>query len=606
MASDSDVIGLEPDLFGVIRDRWAIIVVLAVILGLLGLFVGSTQSVEWGSTASVVVEDPTSSALFESGTAGRQDRYTETQIGIMSSPSVAEQASEVLASGSPSIDLEPDQVLEGSTVTSQDSSDLINVTFTADSAEVAERAADAIITAYLEARSSEAVEGFASALAQLDDSIVQSQQELDVLRDRIETLRGATVISVEQEAADAIARLIELQDAEDVSLEEISVIAEELQAFETLINIENRRPQLEALVEEQSLAMSRHSDLIARRNQVAVDAELAGGGFVFKTQATPAERINPSARSFAIVGVVIGIIGGVALAYALAIWRRRVSSPGQPESILKTPALGTIPEFDVTLHTSLPVANAPHSRPAEAFRFVMAAVESQLFRSPGGTLQAVGDRMVLVTSTSTHDGRSSLVANMATAAARSGRRVLVIDSDFTTQGVTQMLLPESADQSGITEVVIGATSLEGAIKEVPIIPGGELFILSRGSDLIGAQDIFGSSEIASMLDEVRQEFDLILVDTPPLPQVGYATTLARLADRVLIVVRHRTQVSRLEELRRRLSLVQTREIGYVYNRAPSTGDSRRPPRQAAGSRPIDEGSDTAPADSEILEQLSDR
>ena len=604
MTVERDLNGLEPDLFGVLRDRWILIAGLAVLFGVIGFLVGSTQAIQYESVASVVVEDPRTAAIFESGSSTKPERYLETQIGIMSSPAVAQRASELLAAGTPSIDLPATNLLAGTGITSRDSSDLISVAFTSEQAEVAEAAADAVIDAYLELRSSEAQAGFASALEELDASIAQARDELEQIHAAIQAERGISNIALQDQAESALAELIRLQNDPEGNAAAISAISEELQGIETLLRIENQQPELAALLEDQRLAQSRLSTLLGRRNETAVDAELAGGGVVFQTEATAAERVNPSSRAYAAFAGVIGLMMGVAIAYALAIWRRRVSSPEQPETILRAPSLGAIPDFDVVIRSQVPVANAADSRAAEAFRFVTAALESQLHRQ-GATRGGPRERMVLVTSASAHDGRSTLVANMAIASARSGRRVLVLDADFVTQGVTEILLPDGQPRAGITEVVIGASSLENAVKEAQVVPGIELFVLSRGSDLMGAQDIFGSLEAAELFDTVREQYDLILVDSPPLPTVGYATTLARLSDGVVVVVPHRTQVAKLEELNRRLSLIQSRRIGYVYNKAPGQTDTRRTPRRPiARSDEMTSGAQTFEEDL-VMERISE-
>ena len=601
MTVERDLNNLEPDLFGVLRDRWILIAGLALVFAFVGFVVGSTQDISYQSTASVVIEDPRSSAIFESGSSSKPERYVETQIGIMSSPGVADRASELLTSNSPVIDLSTEDILAGSEITAQDSSDLITVAFTAETREIAEAGADAIIGAYLELRSSEAAAGFDSALAELEESIAQARSELEQINAEIQAERGIERIVLRDEAERIVARLIELQDEPAANAEEIGALTDQLQAIETLLGIERQQPELAALLEDQRLAQSRLSTLLARRNETAVDAELAGGGVLFKTQSTPAERVNPSARAFAAFAGVIGLMLGVATAYSLAIWRRRVSSTEQPEAILRAPSLGAIPDFNVVTRSQLPVANAPDSLAAEAFRFVMAAVESQLFRA-GSPRQSQRERIVLVTSASAEDGRSTLVANMAIAAARSGRRVLVIDADFVTQGVSKLLAPDSKAKVGITEVVIGASTLDNAVKKAEVVAGIDLFLLSRGSDLMGAQDIFGSLEAAELFDTVRDEYDLILVDSPPLPTVGYATTLARLSSGVVITVSHRTQVSRLEEMDRRLSLIQSRRIGYVYNRAPGVSDTRRP---GSGAFREDARDQDAVEDSRLMEPISE-
>ena len=475
-------------------------------------------------------------------------------------------------------------------------SDLITVRLLSAHPEVAEAAANAVVTAYLEVRRSEAVAGFAAALNQLDESIAQSQTDLKVVSDEIQTLQESRpfLAELQDQYEEILARLVALPppgtagdgstDPDDLATiaEEVAVIENELNAIEAISRIEAQSPELAALLEEQSLAISRLSSLIERRNQVAVDAELAGGGFVFQSEANAASRVNPSAAVFALVAGLLGGMIAVAVAYTLSVSRRRVASPEEPEWVLRSPLLGAIPEFSGEIDTWLPVENAVHSRPAEAFRFVMAAIEAQLSRPdlPTHRTSDRGDRMVFVTSASSGDGASTVVANIAIAGARSGRRVLLIDGDFSSQRLAELLLPDREEHSGMADIVVGTCTLDEALEEVPMSSGGELYLLSRGSDVLGGQDLFGSNEIIEMFSKLRADFDLILIDSPPIHQVGYATTLARLADRVLLVVRHRASITSLEDLRRRLALIRARDLGYVYNRIPSAGETRRVARTA--------------------------
>ena len=207
---------------------------------------------------------------------------------------------------------------------------------------------------------------------------------------------------------------------------------------------------------------------------------------MFLSPARPATRANPSPRLYGLFGGVLGAMIGAAVAYVSAARRRRVEAPEEPEPLLLAPFLGAIPSFDDEIDTQLPVANAPESMAAEAFRFLMAAVESQLSRVANASHlevgRSIGDRTVFVTSTTLEDGRSTVAANMAIAAAKSGKRVLVLDADFGTQGVTQLLLPETEAGIGITEVVVGMGALEQAINKVHIGTDLKLFRSSERAE----------------------------------------------------------------------------------------------------------------------------
>lgn len=580
MTSHIEPATLEPDIMSVIRERWRHILVMGLAFLLFGLIIGVARQARWIATASVVVEDPRQSTLFEAGSPQLPERYLQTQIEVLESAAVAQRASELLADGTPSLNLSDDDILMNTNVRSREASDLIAVSYTGSSAEEAESGANMIVEAYLELRQSEALASFAAALAQLDASIQESEDQLDSLDSEIQALLGTAPLraDLDQEYQQVLSRLIALSEAVEVDPDELTLISSQLEAMRTVVEIEGQRPELGALLEEQRLAIGRLSELTTRRNEVAVDAELTGGGVVFQSNARPAERTSPGTLLHGALGLAAGLFIGLGFAYGLEIRRRRFKNPFEPALFTHSPLLGAIPEFDTEMETQVPMANAPQSESAEAFRFVMAAVESQLTRlemtPQRGTALGWGDRVIYVTSTSPGDGRTTLVANMAIAAARSGKRVLALDADFATQGLTNILAPGTEHSVGIAEVVVGTSSLTSAMRPISM-GGGDLHLLSRGSDVLSAQDLFGSKEAATLLQTIRHQYDLVLVDSPPFHQVGYATTLARLADRVLVVVTHRSLVSALEELSRRLSLIHGRDIGYVYNRAPVVGELRR-------------------------------
>lgn len=581
MTSHYESVSLEPDLFGALRARLLYIVVFGLVFAVLGMSVGYWQQTSWSATASLVVEDPRLSTVFEADAAQQTERYVQTQVGVLQSAAVATRASELLASGIPKFDTSAHKILLDTAVSSEDFSDLISVTNSASSPEEAEATANILIEAYLELRQSQALSAFSEALDELDSSIQKSETALSSLDAEIQSVLGTIPLrqGLDDQYREALTRLITLTEEEAIDPSILSAISTQLEAMQTILEIESQNPELTALLEEQRLAIGRLSELTSRRNQLAVDAELSGGGVVFQSIAQPAVQTSPGLTLVALLGLAAGLLVGAALAYGLEVRRGRFNHAFEPELVLRTPLLGDIPVFSTKVESQLPVLNAPQSQSAEAFRFVMAAIESQLSRLDRiphrATNPNVGDRVILVTSAAPGDGRTAIVANMALAAAQLGKKVLVLDADFAELELTELLVPDAEDLLGITEIVVGTRSLASTVRLAQMGPSMDLSVLSRGSDLLSAQDVFASDEVAQLLEDVRKEYDLILIDSPPLHEVGYATTLARLADRVLTVVRHRSLVSNVEALRRRLTLAKSRDLGYVYTNAPMSGELRR-------------------------------
>jgi Mrp family chromosome partitioning ATPase len=105
--------------------------------------------------------------------------------------------------------------------------------------------------------------------------------------------------------------------------------------------------------------------------------------------------------------------------------------------------------------------------------------------------------------------------------------------------------------------------------------GGTLSLLGPGTATLRQDDVFRSEQILATLDSIRDQFDLIIMDVPPILHVAYADALLRSAEAVAVIVRHRSAAARLRHVLNRLELLGVRPIGYVYNFAPSRREVSR-------------------------------
>ena len=121
---------------------------------------------------------------------------------------------------------------------------------------------------------------------------------------------------------------------------------------------------------------------------------------------------------------------------------------------------------------------------------------------------------------------------------------------------------------GMTDVVAGTTTLPKAVVPIEHSGSGSIELLSRGGAPVKAPDFFASPVTAKLFRHISDTYDLVIIDAPPLLRVAYATSLAWLADRVMVVVAHGEDIQSVEELRSQLDLVGIGVVGYVYNLAP--------------------------------------
>jgi len=226
-------------------------------------------------------------------------------------------------------------------------------------------------------------------------------------------------------------------------------------------------------------------------------------------------------------------------------------------------------------------------------------------------------RVVMVTSAVGREGKSTTIANLAIAFARSGRRVALVDLDIRRPYLDKFFHLDPVP--GITDVVMMHVPLNEAIRSIPLsasarhvvsgrgsariwnqirrnLPGtpaaagaperapirtappvsrngrsavnAVLSLLPAGTMPLDAGEFVGNPGIALVIEELRQEFDYVFVDAPPLLAVGDAMTLSSEVDAMIAVTRLRTvQRPLLHELARQLEMCRAEKMGFVLTGA---------------------------------------
>ena len=575
-----ETLPFEPTVLGAMwRFRWlSLAVVVVVVAAAFGY--GSTRPVAYRADATFVVEDPRASALFNFGAVQRPERYVANQAAILGSTAVAER---VVAAVPEFAD--PAEVLAGLEVQWTTSSDQILLRFTADTPERAVAGANAVAEAYRELRREAVAASFTAATTQLEESIVEVDAQLADLQARIDAELGANPAraALERQFDDALARLADLQarltEAEGEELATVRAalddVLQQIQTLQVISGLERNRPELAALLEEQRRTAARKAELVSRKDELDVQSRLESTGISLYAPAIDAVPVGVDLRRVIAAGVVLGVLAAAGLSYLLALRRRTFVDRTQPELVLRAPLLAEVPDFAAEkIATELPVRSHPASASAEAFRFVAAALDVGAGISAEGRRvdPAEGTRSVAFTSARLGDGKTVVAANTALAAARRRSRVLVVDADFGDQRLAGLLTGGNPPTVGLTDLVEHDQALSEVVYRVTLGDGVHLHLLARGSVPVTAPDFFRSAATRTAFETIRELYDLIIVDTPPLLQVAYTSSVLRLTDRMVAVVPHESPVSAAEELADRLDFLGVAVVGYVYNRAPLRDD----------------------------------
>ena len=264
--------------------------------------------------------------------------------------------------------------------------------------------------------------------------------------------------------------------------------------------------------------------------------------------------IFPKMSQFLGIGGFLGAFLGLALGYLVEMADRSFRKPDEIIREFGIPILGHIPYMqeqklrkvprDTVMDRTIITLHLPRSRPSEAYRSVRTAV----------CFSAIGSkhRVIQVTSPAAGDGKSTLAMNFAISLAQSGKRTIIIESDFRRPKVHKLT---GVDNSmGVVDVLRGSCEISDAVKETEL---EDMFVMPCGSRPRNPSELITRPEYAQLLEALRDKFEYVIVDSPPVLVVTDPCSVAPRADGVLLCVR----LSRHTRDFGRRALEQLRDVG---------------------------------------------
>ncbi|EPE63547.1 tyrosine-protein kinase YwqD [Exiguobacterium sp. S17] len=199
----------------------------------------------------------------------------------------------------------------------------------------------------------------------------------------------------------------------------------------------------------------------------------------------------------------------------------------------------------------------PKSPISEQYRTIRTNLE---FTSIGQKLQ-----MINVTSASTGEGKSTTAANLAVVYAQLGKRVLLIDCDL--RKPTAQFTFNLSSQAGLSTILVGRILLDRAIQKTGV---ERLSLLTAGPIPPNPTELIASDQMVELLDEVRRQYDIVILDAPPMMQVADARLLANIADGTILVIGCENSERQLVlKAKEQLERTGTHMLGLVLNKRKS-------------------------------------
>jgi succinoglycan biosynthesis transport protein ExoP len=314
-----------------------------------------------------------------------------------------------------------------------------------------------------------------------------------------------------------------------------------------------------------------YEGLLEKLKEAGVTAGLRSNNFriinAARVPTAPSEPNIPRNLAFALV---LGVISGVGLAFLLENMDNTVRTPEQAQAISALPSLGMIPLGSKSGNrgpngTRLSLTSSkeavemvtqvrPQSQMAESYR----ALRTSLLLSNLGA----PPKVVLVTSARPQEGKTTTSINTAIVLAQKGVRVLLIDADLRRPSVHKTL--GMGPRSGLSNVLTGSATLQQTVVASPVLPN--LFILPAGSPPPNPAELLASAHMRDLLIELREQYDHIVIDTPPTLSVTDAVVLSPRADATILVIRSgQTTKQALRRSRDILMQVNAHVAGVLLN-----------------------------------------
>ena len=316
-----------------------------------------------------------------------------------------------------------------------------------------------------------------------------------------------------------------------------------------------------------------YDDMLQKLKEAGIEAGLkATNVHIVDAARVPTSPSKPNIPRNLALGFLMGIMGGVVFAFVLELLDSTVRTPEQVQMISALPSLGIVPLSSGATRKGkapplLPGKSAvarggvgliaysrPRSEIAEAYRALRTSILLSSLGAP--------PKVILVTSALPQEGKTTTSMNSAIVLAQKGGKVLLVDADLRRPGVHQTMGMSS--RAGLSTLLTGSDKGENLIQTSRQLKN--LFILPAGPTPPQPAELLGSDLMRSLLQHWREEYDHIVIDTPPALTVTDAVLLSPAVDAVILVIRSgRTPKDALRRARDLLAQVNARVMGVVVN-----------------------------------------
>ena len=366
---------------------------------------------------------------------------------------------------------------------------------------------------------------------QREISLQTIPKENPIIRDlelTMNKLRGEVVLSLGQ-----------LRDSYKALKE--SLQQAELQANSELRTMPRKQRQFLDITRQQKVMEELYSSLLQRKIQTSISAASTLSNIqVLEPGFSGGWPVSPNPRSFYITALLIGLAIPVGIVLLLEVLNDKVSTRADIDRYTTAPLMGEVGHSDE--EEVLIISGSDRKFISEQFRIIRANLQYILPHRDKST--------ILVTSSMSGEGKSFMATNIAGVMAISGKKTVILEFDIRKPKILKGLGIDRKNHKGITNYLMGKASIDDIILPIERMPN--LYVIGCGPIPPNPAELILDPMLEELFREVKERFDVVVVDTAPVGLVSDAIELGKYSDASIYVVRHnftfKKQVQLVEEL----------------------------------------------------------
>jgi len=270
----------------------------------------------------------------------------------------------------------------------------------------------------------------------------------------------------------------------------------------------------------------------------------------------PDSPVEPKPKQNGILGLLLGLLIGIGGAFLLEYIDTTIKTSKEIEELTNISVLASIPLVKNKQPIDIPTINEPHSDIAEAYRILRTNISFSAAARPIKSL--------LVTSTIPQEGKTTTCVNLGITFAQLGQKVIILDCDFRRPKLHNHFKEfVRNNHNGLSDVLINRIKLKDAVIKSPF---ENLYFITSGTIPSNPAELLGSSRMTEILNDLKSNFEFILIDAPPALGIADARVLGKICDGILVVVMTgKTSRDAVFEVKEELERAGEKIIGYVLN-----------------------------------------